>query len=297
MNRPPSPVDRRSFLGATAASAAAATGLLGRSSAVAAPAAAPGMRLGLVTYNWGKDWDLPTIIRNCEATGFEGVELRSGHKHGVEIDIDARRRREVAARFKNSDVELVGLGSACEYHSPDPAVLQKNIEETKAFITLCKDLGGGGVKVRPNALLEDVPAEKTLEQIGLALREVAAFGADRGVEIRLEVHGRGGSALLPNIAQMMAVADHPNAVVCWNCNGSDLDGEGLEHNFNLVKEKIGTVHIHDLRNDAYPWKPFFKLLNRSGFAGWTLLEDGNVPENVVSAMRQNRPIWDRLAAL
>ena len=29
------------------------------------------MRLGLVTYNWGKDWDLETLIKNCEATGFE----------------------------------------------------------------------------------------------------------------------------------------------------------------------------------------------------------------------------------
>ena len=71
------------------------------------------MQLGLVTYNWGKDWDVPTIIHNCEATGFEGVELRSTHKHGVEITIDARRREEVRRQFADSKVELVGLGSAC----------------------------------------------------------------------------------------------------------------------------------------------------------------------------------------
>ncbi|MFH5804537.1 sugar phosphate isomerase/epimerase family protein [Alienimonas sp. DA493] len=288
-------LDRRVFLGA---SAVAATGLLGRSSRLLADekAGESGMRLGLVTYNWGREWDLPTLLKNCEATGFEGVELRSGHKHGVEPGIDAARRREVAARFADSPVELVGLGSACEYHSPDPAVLKKNIEETKAFVTLCEQLGGGGVKVRPNALLEDVPHEKTLEQIGRSLREVAAFGADRGVEIRLEVHGRGGSALLPNVQRMIAIADHPNAVVCWNCNGSDLAGEGLEHNFDLVKDKIGTVHIHDLRTDGYPWERLFALLNASGFAGWTLLEDGKVPGDVVAAMRENRPIWERLAA-
>ena len=28
------------------------------------------MQLGLVTYMWGADWDLPTLIKNCEATGF-----------------------------------------------------------------------------------------------------------------------------------------------------------------------------------------------------------------------------------
>ena len=27
------------------------------------------MRFSLVTYMWGADWDLPTLIANCEAAG------------------------------------------------------------------------------------------------------------------------------------------------------------------------------------------------------------------------------------
>ncbi|MDA0284163.1 MAG: sugar phosphate isomerase/epimerase [Planctomycetota bacterium] len=254
------------------------------------------MRLGLVTYNWGKDWDVPTLIRNCEATGFAGVELRSTHKHGVEITIDRKRRREVASQFADSNVELVGLGSACEYHSTDPAVLKKNIDETKAFVRLCHDVGGTGVKVRPNGIPKDVPIEKTLEQIGKSLREVATFGADFGVAIRLEVHGRDGSAALPNIHRMMQIADHPNAVVCWNCNPSDLDGEGLQSNFDLVKKKIGTIHIHDLRSTSYPWKELFGLLKAARFSGWTLLEEGTMPRDIVAAMHENRAIWQQLTA-
>jgi sugar phosphate isomerase/epimerase len=254
------------------------------------------IRLGLVTYNWGKDWDVPALIRNCEATGFEGVELRSTHKHGVEITIDAKQREDVARQFADSKVELVGLGSACEYHSPDPAILQKNIDETKAFVKLCKDVGGTGVKVRPNGIPEDVPIEKTLEQIGRSLREVAKFGADHGVAIRVEVHGRNGSAELPNIHRMMEVADHPNAVVCWNCNPSDLNGQGLQHNFDLVKARIGTVHIHDLRSTSYPWKEIFSLLKGASFSGWTLLEEGAVPTDIVAAMHENREALRQLVS-
>src|SRR5581483_1760024 len=55
--------------------------------------------LGTVTYNIAKDWDVPTIIKNCTETGFEGVELRTGHKHGVEIGLDAKGRAEVKKRF------------------------------------------------------------------------------------------------------------------------------------------------------------------------------------------------------
>jgi len=48
------------------------------------------MKLGLVTYLWAKDWDLPTLIANCEKTGYLGVELRCDHKHGVETKLSAR---------------------------------------------------------------------------------------------------------------------------------------------------------------------------------------------------------------
>jgi len=251
-------------------------------------------KLGLVTYNWGKGWDVPTLIRNCEATQFGGVELRSTHQHGVEITLGKTERREVAKRFADSKVELVGLGSACEYHSPDQAVVKKNIEDTKAFVKLCHDVGGKGVKVRPNGIPKDVPVEKTLEQIGKSLREVAKYAKEYDVKIRVEVHGR-ESAKLPYIKSMMDTADHPNAVVCWNCNPTDLADQGLNHNFDLVKKKIEIIHIHDLRNDNYPWKSIFSLLKKANFKGWTLLEEGKIPKDIVAAMRENRSVWERLA--
>jgi hypothetical protein len=51
------------------------------------------MKLGLVTYLWGKDWDLPTLIDNCEKSGMEGVELRTEHAHRVEIDLNSKQRK------------------------------------------------------------------------------------------------------------------------------------------------------------------------------------------------------------
>ena len=32
----------------------------------------PELKFGLVTYQWGKDWDLPTLISNCEKNWFPG---------------------------------------------------------------------------------------------------------------------------------------------------------------------------------------------------------------------------------
>ena len=110
------------------------------------------MHLGLVTYNLAKDWDIPTIIENCEAAQFEGVELRTTHAHKVEVNLTPAQRREVRKRFQDSKVQLYGLGSAFDYHTPDQAKLRKDIAATKEYIVLAQDVGATGVKVRPNGL-------------------------------------------------------------------------------------------------------------------------------------------------
>jgi sugar phosphate isomerase/epimerase len=250
------------------------------------------MQLGLVTYQWGAEWDLPTLLKNCAETGFAGVELRTGHKHGVEPSLDEHGRREVAKRFADSPVELVGLGTTCEYHSPDPAELKKNIELTKAFIRLCHDVGGSGVKVRPNALPAGVPAAKTIEQIGRSLDEVAAFGEGYGIEIRLEIHGRGTSEI-PTIKKIMDVSKHRQSKLCWNSNDADLAGAGLAANFASVQDRIGTVHIHDLVSN-YPWRELFALLKGAKFDGWTLLEEGNTTTDPIRVMKYYRLLWETM---
>src|SRR5688572_19167223 len=202
--------NRRDFL--AACGALAVLGAAAPKSFVIKPSR---MKLGTVTYNLAKDWDLETLIKNCEEAKFEGVELRTTHAHKVEVDLSAEQRATVRKRFRDSNVELMGLGSAFDYHTPNQTQLRKDIEATKEYIKLAHDVGATGVKVRPNAFPKEVPKEKTLEQIGKSLRELGEFGDSHGVQIRLEVHGS-GTALLPNIKTIMDVASHRNAGVCWN---------------------------------------------------------------------------------
>lgn len=252
------------------------------------------MQLGLVTYQWGADWDLPTLIKNCQQTGFAGVELRTTHKHGVEPSLGSQNRRDVAKRFADSGVELVGLGTTCEYHAADPAELQKNIDETKAFVRLCHDVGGSGVKVRPNGLPAGVPVARTIEQIGKSLDEVAEFGAGYGVEIRLEIHGRGTSEIA-TIRKIMDVSRHAGSKLCWNCNSEDTAGPGLAANFQSVQDRLGTIHIHDLIS-GYPWREFFALLRGARFSGWTLLEEGAPTSDPIRVMKYYRLVWETMTA-
>ncbi len=287
-------LSRRQFLRSAAYSGTAllAAGALERSRARAADAPRAEIHLGLVTYMWGADLDLPTLLETCEKGKLAGVELRSGHKHGVELSLNQAERAEVRKRFAASPVKMVGIGSAEEFHSPDAKKLAKAIENTKAYVKLSHDVGGSGVKVRPNDLPKGVPAEKTIEQIGESLNAAAEFGADYQQQIRLEVHG--GCARLPIIKQIMDVATHPNVGVCWNSNGSDLERPGLEYNFNLVKNRLGaTAHVKAL--DGYPFAELMKLFVRAGYRGWWLIEaGGKPPADRVQAFARLRQRFDKL---
>jgi sugar phosphate isomerase/epimerase len=235
-----------------------------------------GLKLGTVTYNIAKDWDVPTLIRNLTEAGFDGVELRTTHKHGVEIALPPAARAEVRTRFADSPVRIGGLGTTCEYHVPDPAVLRKNIDETRAWVKLAHDIGSPSVKVRPNGLPKDVPEEKTLEQIGRALGGCGAFAREHGVTIQLEVHGDGTSRL-PRIRRILDYGGNdPGVKVCWNSNPTDLLDGGFDANFRLVRDQIGQVHMRDLFLEEYPWRSLMGALSDMKFDGYCFAE---IPES------------------
>ena len=256
----------------------------------------PGIKIGLVTYQWGKDWDLATIIRNCEKSKVPGVELRTEHKHGVEPSLSLSQRKEVKKQFADSKVTLLGYGSNTQFDSPDPAAVKKNIDQAKELLQLSYDIGGGGVKVKPNMFHEGVPHQQTLEQIGRSLNELGKFADSLGQQVRLEVHGH-ETQELPNIKAIMDVADHPRVAICWNCNPEDVNGKGLEYNFNLVKDRLGdTVHIHEMNNLGYPCADFVNLLKKKDYSGWLLLECTSEPQDKVAAMTEQRKLWEKLIA-
>jgi sugar phosphate isomerase/epimerase len=279
----------------------------------------PDFKLGLVTYELAKDWDVETLIKNCEATGFEGVELRTTHRHGVEPSISKEQRAEVRKRFEDSRVRLVSLGSTCEYESPDPAVVQQNIDETRRFVELAHDVGCLGVKVRPNGFPKNVPHSRTLDQIGHALNTCGDIARDHGVEIWLEVHG-GGTEEPQSIHRIMEVCDHPTVGICWNSSDTDVVEGSVKPSFDLLKKWLRSCHINELWRTVppwggaanphrpaatsagfpewqkpYPWRELFTLFRGVGYNRYTFAE---VPASCepIRLMRYYRALWEYHAA-
>jgi len=287
-------ISRRQFI-QTSLGAGAALALL-RDIPELPSMAASGMKLGFVTYLWGQDWDLPTLISNCEKSGLLGIELRVDHAHKVEINLTPAQRAEVKKRFDDSPCVCVGYGANYEYHSPDPEQLKKNIEGTKEYIKLCKDIGTTGIKVKPNGIPANIPREKTIAQIAAALNECGRFAQDYGQLVRVECHGN-VSQEIPNMKAIFEQVTEKNVRMCWNCNDQDLLPPGLEANFNSVKKYFGdTVHIRELNEGNYPYQELFNLFTGMKYKGWILLEARTAPKDKVVAMKEQLTLFNRIIA-
>ena len=109
--------------------------------------------------------------------------------------------------------------------------------------------------------------EAIIEQIGKSALEVADFAADYGVEIRLANHGRGTN----RIAVTRRILDHvdsPHLRINWNCDRTDIEEPGFEAHFEMVKDRIGNVHMHNLADGIYPYRKLFTLLRGAGYQGY-----------------------------
>jgi len=256
-----------------------------------------GIKFGLVTYQWGKDWDLPTLIANCEKAGYSGVELRTQHAHGVETKLSPAQRAEVKKRFADSKVTFVGYGSNFEFHSPDQAVVRKNIEQTKEYIQLCKDIGASGIKIKPNNLPAVVPKEKTIAQIAASFNEIGKYAGDFGQLVRVEVHGL-LTQEIPDIKAIFEQVTESNVKICWNSNDTDLLPPGFEANFNSVKIWVGdTIHVRELSLKDYPYHQLFHNLARRYYNGWVLLEASSEPTDKIAAMKEQLSLFNQMKAI
>jgi sugar phosphate isomerase/epimerase len=225
------------------------------------------LKLGLMSYTLAQDWDIDTIIKNCKETGFEHIELRTTHAHGVEVTMSKEQRQTVRKRFEDAGLKI-SLSSGFAYHYPDPARLRKEIEGTKEYTILAQDVGAIGIRVFPNALPggQGIPEEQTLRQIGKALAEVGAFGHEHGVDIRLEIHGS-GTNIVAKVKQMVDYSECPCAYINWNCEPNDVKGPGFDANFDSVKDRIRNVHMHELWEN-YPYRRLFERLRQAGYNGY-----------------------------
>jgi sugar phosphate isomerase/epimerase len=255
------------------------------------------MHFGFTTYQWGREWDIATLIANCTQLKAHGIEMRveMNSAHGVELTLDPAKRREVKKRFADSPVKVLGLATGERFDFIDPAKLKASIEKAKRYAELSHDIGGRGIRVFPNDFHKEVPQEQTIAQIAKGVNELAKSAAGYGQLIRLENHGTAGR--LTTLKAVMDLVDQKNVGVKLNCDARDAADGKFEEKFHLVKGRLAdTLHFHDLNATDFPYQLQCNLLMDAGWNGWWLpeLDKPPAPPERMAGLMAQRRLWDAL---
>jgi sugar phosphate isomerase/epimerase len=165
--------------------------------------------------------DTLEAIRFAKQAGFDAVDVTAYYIPGwhfyemptkprEEVMAYARQIRELSAEL---DIAISGTGASNDFASADPARRALDLQRVKFWIDVAAEMGAPVMRVFSG----NVPAD--IDQLGWeavsrqrivpALRELADYGAARGVEIGLQNHGD-MTATADQTIQLLRWVDHGN---------------------------------------------------------------------------------------
>jgi len=229
------------------------------------------MRLSLLTYLLGKDMDLQELIDVVHATGVEALEFRAeaGHKHGVELEASREERLEIRQRLLDAHIPIACLATGCKFEYPEEEKRREDIDRAKRFVDLAADIEAPRIRVFGNAFPQGISRDEVIENVGAALREIGDHGAERNVDVGLEMHG--DFYWWEYALRAVQLADHPRVGIVHNCDPREMRWGPISEHYAPVRKYLRHVHMHDLESE-YPYKALFGMLKRDGYGGFMSLE-------------------------
>ena len=188
--------------------------------------------------------DFAEFVALAVRYGYDGIEPRTdaGHRHGIEVgapDVFLAGARKTA---EDNGIKICCVATGCSY--ADPVKKDENVEKTKGAIELAAALGCPVIRVFGGVIPENTTRETSFDSIVSALKEIAGFAALNNVKVCLETHD---SWCDPSQAvKIIEAVDDPAVAVNWDIMHPVLTaGYTMDGAFNVLKGRIGHVHIHD----------------------------------------------------
>ncbi|MFC9845312.1 sugar phosphate isomerase/epimerase family protein [Streptomyces sp. NPDC060223] len=218
------------------------------------------------------------VVRLAVTHGYHGVELRAHPEEPVHPGIGPAERADVAAEFKASGIEILGLAGYARVAAPgdDTAVLA----EIHELLDLARDLGAPFIRVFPGAGPDQSP-EAADATAARRLGTAAEYAAEVGVRILLETHDshRTGAAAI----RILGPVGHRQVGSLWDVMHTWLGGEQPPSTYAALAPHLGYVQVKDIASaenttplplgaGVLPLTECVELLSREGWDGWLCWE-------------------------
>ena len=238
------------------------------------------------------DWTLTETIAQMKKLGYTGLEPRVewGHASGIEADLSADQRKDVAAQITDAGLEICCIATGVRMATADAAARAKHVEDLKRYIDLAGDLGCPLLRTfgGPRDQSKDFPPVVAWTADGY--RQVLGQAEARGVTVLMETHDDWCSSA-PVRAVVEAVAS-PRLRVLWDLMHPQRQMERPQETFANIGALTLHLHAHDRGYDAQgngiatplgkgmiDHATPLKLMGQAGFDGYISIEVIHKPKS------------------
>jgi len=234
------------------------------------------MELGLCTMSFQQQTP-EQVLEICRGTKIKVIEW-SGRQQHLPPETAAGRVKEIASRCRDMGLAILSYGSYFGVFNDEP-------ETFAGWLDVAEGLGCGTVRVwsghwnDPGELSELSSGQ--VERLVDRTARVAAMGAERGLRVAFEYHGRTPTCGAEEVLGVIEKADHANMYTYWQMlpevrrsvaeNLADID---------RVWPRLAYVHchyfigdeLHPMRKGDALWRPVVAKLKKKSYSGPLYLE-------------------------
>ena len=254
------------------------------SSADDAPATAPILLKGTIEDN----------LKTAARLGYSGIEVHMREDAAVDFEKINRAAQETGARVAMVVTGRLGTEGGCSLVADEPYIIRSALDGMRQYIDIAEKLGAGIVVgwVKGN-VPKGGSREKYLGRLAQNLEILAAYGADRGVTLNLEVINRYETNIFNNAEETLSFLDEyalSNCFVHLDTFHMGIEETDAQAAIRKCKGRIGYFHLAD-NTRRYPgsgcldFKGILGALDEAGYDGYLSIECLPEPSGIEAAER------------
>ena len=236
-----------------------------------------GLHLSMLCKNWTDDTSV--YLEELKKEGFQGVEISL---YGTTPD----RLTKVFSKANSLGLNIFcGTGVDGEH---DPSSEEPNIRKNALqYLKNCIDIAAqgnacaiNGVLYAPWQAFSDIPKEKRWENSAQVLREAAEYGAEKGIDLHVEVINRFESDFMNTLeegAAFLEKVNHAHVKLLVDTFHMNIEEDNIPEAIRLAGRKLGHLHVGESNRKlpgmgSLPWRDIGRALRDIGYEKGVVME-------------------------
>jgi sugar phosphate isomerase/epimerase len=191
------------------------------------------------------DWTLDEVFAGMKRHGYRGFEPRVEWEHacGIELDLTAEGRRELAKRFADEEFELCCIATGVRMAAEDTSERAGHVDDLRRYIDLAADLSCPFLRTFGGVWSHEREIKAMVDYMVEGYSQVLDEAQDRGVTVLLETHDHWSNSI--SVRAVLEQANHPRLRALWDIMHPQRVFERPQETFEVLKPYVVHTHAHD----------------------------------------------------